>query len=77
MEEESKDGGDEAAIPLKPWASEHNPLSGRGIGLPMCRLYAQYLGGTLEVINMPGEGVDTYLIFHKIELARNVSNGMA
>lgn len=44
------------------------PLSGYGMGLPLARLYVQYLGGSLDVMNMPGSGVDLYLFLNRIEL---------
>jgi signal transduction histidine kinase len=43
---------------IQGWQS---PISGRGMGLRLCRLYAGYLGGSLQVINMPGLGLDVYL----------------
>lgn len=43
---------------IQGWQS---PISGRGMGLRLCRLYARYLGGSLQVINMPGLGLDVYL----------------
>lgn len=65
----------EAADVLTPWApprpwgvfAGQSPLSGKGIGLPLSRLYARYLGGSLEVINMPGLGVDAYLFLARID----------
>mmetsp|Transcript_84970 Transcript_84970/g.274680 ORF Transcript_84970/g.274680 Transcript_84970/m.274680 type:complete len:508 (-) Transcript_84970:463-1986(-) len=53
----------------RPWAvfTGASPLSGRGIGLPLSRLYAKYLGGSLEVVNMPGLGVDAYLFLPRID----------
>jgi len=44
------------------------PLSGYGMGLPLARLYVKYLGGSLDVMNMPGSGVDAYLFLNRIEL---------
>ncbi len=32
------------------------PLAGFGYGMPISRLYAEYLGGNLEVISMEGYG---------------------
>jgi len=57
------------ALPWGVFAGEFakSPLSGPGMGLPLSRLYARYLGGTLEVINMPGVGVDAYLFLTRID----------
>lgn len=46
-----------------------SPISGRGIGLPLCRLYAKYLGGSLKIINLPGLGVDAYVFLNRIDPA--------
>uniref|UniRef100_A0A7S1ADG8 Protein-serine/threonine kinase n=2 Tax=Noctiluca scintillans TaxID=2966 RepID=A0A7S1ADG8_NOCSC len=53
---------------VQPWGvfKGSSPLTGRGIGLRLSRLYAIYLGGSLEVMNMPGMGVDTYLFLRRI-----------
>jgi len=40
-----------------------------GMGLPLCRLYAQYLGGSLKLMSVPGAGVDTYLSLQRIDPA--------
>lgn len=37
------------------------PLSGYGVGLPISRLHARYLGGRLRVQSFPGYGTDAYL----------------
>lgn len=54
---------------LRPWGvfGGQSPISGRGIGLPLSRLYAMYFGGSLRVINMPGLGVDSFLFLKRIE----------
>lgn len=44
-----------------------SPLSGRGLGLPLSRLYASYLGGSLDVMNVTGVGVDAYLFLERID----------
>lgn len=44
-----------------------SPLSGRGLGLPLSRLYAGYLGGSFEVMNVTGVGVDAYLFLNRID----------
>eukprot|EP00419_Tripos_fusus_P047261 CAMPEP_0172831720 /NCGR_PEP_ID=MMETSP1075-20121228/23161_1 /TAXON_ID=2916 /ORGANISM="Ceratium fusus, Strain PA161109" /LENGTH=396 /DNA_ID=CAMNT_0013674223 /DNA_START=47 /DNA_END=1233 /DNA_ORIENTATION=+ len=36
-------------------------LAGYGVGLPLSRLHARYLGGELEVRSFPGFGTDAYL----------------
>merc|ERR1712151_835604 len=52
------------------WA---DPLAGLGIkrrigmGLPLLRLYTEYLGGSLELMTVPGYGVDVYLAFSRID----------
>lgn len=40
---------------------EATPLSGFGVGLPLSRLHARYLGGKLRVQSFPGYGTDAYL----------------
>ena len=48
-----------AAVALK--ASFDDPLEGLqqqrlGMGLPLCRLYTKYLGGSLKLMSVPGTG---------------------
>jgi len=38
-----------------------NSLSGLGYGLPMCRLYARYFNGDLQIFSMEEHGTDAYL----------------
>eukprot|EP00435_Cladocopium_sp_Y103_P013274 s2378_g3.t1 len=42
-------------------SSKASPLSGYGVGLPLSRLHARYMGGTLELISLPGYGTSAYL----------------
>eukprot|EP00891_Asterochloris_glomerata_P004487 jgi/Astpho2/4487/e_gw1.00067.401.1_t len=42
-------------------------MGGLGFGLPMSRLYAEYFGGSLQLISMPGYGVDAYLNLQRLE----------
>mmetsp|Transcript_36635 Transcript_36635/g.95642 ORF Transcript_36635/g.95642 Transcript_36635/m.95642 type:complete len:321 (+) Transcript_36635:2-964(+) len=42
-------------------------LGGFGIGLPLARLYANYLGGSLSLVSLPEYGVDTYLFLPRID----------
>ena len=37
------------------------PMSGFGFGLPVSRVYAEYLGGSLELHSIPEYGTDVYL----------------
>jgi signal transduction histidine kinase len=39
------------------------PLAGYGYGLPIARLYAQYLGGNLKLISMQGYGMQLISYF--------------
>lgn len=48
--------------------SKGSPVGGVGMGLPLSRLYVGYLGGSLDIMNMPGIGVDTYLFLNRIEI---------
>lgn len=36
-------------------------MAGYGYGIPICRLYARYFGGDLQIISMEGYGTDAYL----------------
>lgn len=47
--------------------TEATPLSGAGMGLSLCRLYTQYLGGSLHLMSMPGVGTDVYMFLNRID----------
>lgn len=60
--------------PTAKLASFDDPMEGLrqqrlGMGLPLCRLYAKYLGGSLKLMSVPGAGVDTYLSLQRIDPA--------
>lgn len=44
-----------------------NPLAGHGVGLPLSRLYAKYLGGSLDLVTLPGYGTDAYLSLPRVD----------
>ncbi|CAE8607434.1 unnamed protein product, partial [Polarella glacialis] len=48
-------------------AKQATALSGYGLGLPLARLYARYLGGSLSLVSLPEYGVDTYLFLPRID----------
>jgi len=42
------------------------PIAGYGVGLPLSRLYARYLGGSLDLISWPGYGTDVHLFLPRL-----------
>jgi len=42
------------------------PMAGLGYGLPLSRLFAQYLGGDLELVSVEGFGTDVCLYLNKL-----------
>jgi signal transduction histidine kinase len=43
------------------------PLAGYGLGLPLSRLYARYLGGSLDLISWPGYGTDVRISLPRLD----------
>eukprot|EP00746_Dinoflagellata_sp_MGD_P130910 gnl/MRDRNA2_/MRDRNA2_64742_c0_seq2.p1 gnl/MRDRNA2_/MRDRNA2_64742_c0~~gnl/MRDRNA2_/MRDRNA2_64742_c0_seq2.p1 ORF type:complete len:230 (+),score=33.06 gnl/MRDRNA2_/MRDRNA2_64742_c0_seq2:44-733(+) len=43
------------------------PLAGYGVGLPLSRLYAHYLGGDLQIYSVPRVGTEAYLFLRSIK----------
>ena len=41
-------------------------LGGFGIGLPLSRLYASYLGGTINLVSIPGYGTHAYIFLPRL-----------
>eukprot|EP00929_Paragymnodinium_shiwhaense_P103877 TRINITY_DN67711_c0_g1_i1.p1 TRINITY_DN67711_c0_g1~~TRINITY_DN67711_c0_g1_i1.p1 ORF type:complete len:481 (+),score=115.42 TRINITY_DN67711_c0_g1_i1:62-1504(+) len=44
-----------------------SPLAGLGCGLPLSRLYAEYLGGSIELQTLPQFGTDVFVYLNKLE----------
>jgi signal transduction histidine kinase len=41
-------------------------LAGFGVGLPLSRLYASYLGGSLNLVSLPGYGTHAYVFLPRL-----------
>jgi len=41
-------------------------LNGFGVGLPMARLYAKYLGGNINLVSLPGYGTHAYVFVPRL-----------
>ncbi|CAE7705495.1 Pdk1 [Symbiodinium sp. CCMP2456] len=41
-------------------------LAGFGVGLPISRLYASYLGGSMNLVSLPGYGTHAYVYFPRL-----------
>merc|ERR1719277_2856310 len=48
---------EEAAVPTD--------LAGYGVGLPLSRLYAEYLGGSLHLMSVPNYGTHAYVFLQQ------------
>mmetsp|Transcript_10510 Transcript_10510/g.23656 ORF Transcript_10510/g.23656 Transcript_10510/m.23656 type:complete len:487 (-) Transcript_10510:46-1506(-) len=46
------------------------PLSGFGVGLPLSRLYAEYIGGSLHLMSMPNFGTHAFLLLQRCSQRR-------
>lgn len=42
-------------------------LAGHGVGLPLSRLYARYLGGALDLVPLPGYGTHAYVNLARVQ----------
>ncbi|CAE8589554.1 unnamed protein product [Polarella glacialis] len=50
----------------EPEAISVSPLAGLGCGLPLSRLYARHLGGSVELQTMPRCGTDVYVYINRL-----------
>jgi len=48
-----------------PYGERATALAGYGVGLPISRLYAKYLGGSLDLVSMPGYGTSVHLFLSR------------
>ncbi|KAJ2857805.1 hypothetical protein J3B02_000744 [Coemansia erecta] len=46
------------------------PIAGLGFGLPMSKVYAEYFGGSLNLISMEGYGCDAFVELPSIEITK-------
>lgn len=49
------------------FSQQGTPLAGYGVGLPLSRLYARYLGGSLHLQSLPNVGTSAYLYLKRLE----------
>lgn len=56
---------DETGAILEESMAPPTPLAGYGVGLPMSRLYAEYIGGSLDLKSMPKLGTHAYLFLQQ------------
>lgn len=62
-------GGMPASMVKKIWqfhyttskANDRDPIHGFGMGLPLCKVFAEFNDGSLELLNKEGDGVTVYL----------------
>merc|ERR1739842_199173 len=50
----------------KKYGEKATSLAGYGVGLGLSRLYARYLGGTLDLVSLPGYGTSVDLFLTRI-----------
>eukprot|EP01083_Nonionella_stella_P022922 63358_1 len=48
-------------------AVKYTPMFGLGYGLPICRVYAKYFGGSCQIQSIDGYGTDAYLYLNNLK----------
>jgi len=61
----TKRAGPEGSLPL---SRLQTPLCGYGVGVPLSKLYAEYLGGSLHLLSMPHFGTQAFLHLQRSKL---------
>lgn len=52
-----------------------SPLAGLGCGLPLSRLYASYLGGSVQLQTLPKHGTDAFIYLNRLAQSTHESAG--
>lgn len=69
-EENSQMSVSDPVVPFKEEADAvlmRSPLAGLGCGLPLSRLYAEYLGGRIELQTLPNYGADVFVYLSRLQ----------
>lgn len=53
--------------------NQTTPLAGFGVGLPLSKLYAKYLGGSLRLMSMPNYGTHAFLFLDRMSFQETIS----
>lgn len=60
-------GGGPEVSGNSPLSASMGTLAGLGFGLPLSRIYAQYFGGSLDLVSLTGYGCDAYVILRTLD----------
>ncbi|KAJ1934695.1 hypothetical protein EC988_008723, partial [Linderina pennispora] len=62
--------GSQDDVTMRNVAAGQSPIAGLGFGLPMTKIYAEFFGGSLNVISLDGYGCDAFLELPSIKVDR-------
>ncbi|CAN5317152.1 hypothetical protein BH09SUM1_BH09SUM1_21650 [soil metagenome] len=48
------------------YTNDDDVMAGLGYGLPLCRLYARYFGGEMQLVSLEGHGTDAYVYLSRL-----------